>query len=334
MMYYYDADNRLIGFIVNGSTYYYVRNVQGDIIKILDGNMEEVVEYKYDTWGRVIGMEGSDYGKWVGSLNPFRYRGYYYDDETGMYYLITRYYNPEWGRFINADGTLIGNIGSSVHNIFAYASNNPVVFSDPSGTYVIWYTPSSVTVSDGTNISYQMDTHDGHYNINNTIYEDPHNAGINESIFGGSIVNDIGGNGWKYRIDSTNTSTLTRRHIKIYNDHYQYSQNDDGTPHDDNNNSPGDPPGWITKKLKKQGIWDWYNDKGMNGKKIVQSPYPEMKKNYDNYISGEEALETLGVMLAVGIGGAAAWYAAGAIGAAGAAAAASSGAQLTSGGAY
>ena len=325
---------KLKRFVVNGSTYYYVRNVQGDIIKILDGNMEEVVEYKYDTWGNVIGMEGSEYGKWVGSLNPFRYRGYYYDDESGMYYLQSRYYAPEWGRFINADGTLIGNIGSSVHNIFAYASNNPVVFSDPSGTYVIWYTPSSVTVSDGTNISYQMDTHDGHYNINNTIYEDPHNAGINESIFGGSIVNNLGGDGWKYRIDSTNTSTLTRRHIKIYNDHYQYSQNDDGTPHDDDNNSPGNPPGWITKQLKKQGIWDWYNDKGMNGKKIVQSPYPEMKKNYDNYISGEEALETLGVMLAVGIGGAAAWYAAGAIGAAGAAAAASSGAQLASGGAY
>ena len=136
MMYYYDADNRLIGFIVNGSTYYYVYNTQGDIIKILDGNMEEVVEYKYDTWGNVIGMEGSDYGKWVGSLNPFRYRGYYYDDETSLYYLYSRYYNPECGRFLNADGTIIGNIGSSVHNILAYASNNPVMNYD-SGGYIV-----------------------------------------------------------------------------------------------------------------------------------------------------------------------------------------------------
>ena len=132
-MYYYDAAGQLIGFVVNGSTYYYVRNVQGDIIKILDGNMEEVVEYKYDTWGNVIGMEGSDYGKWVGSLNPFRYRGYYYDDETGMYYLITRYYNPEWGRFLNADNqVIVGNDLNGI-NVFAYCGNNPASRTDSTG---------------------------------------------------------------------------------------------------------------------------------------------------------------------------------------------------------
>ena len=93
--------------------------------------MEEVVEYKYDTWGNVIGMEGSDYGKWVGSLNPFRYRGYYYD-ETGMYYLITRYYNPEWCRFLNADAILPDSpmLGS---NIFTYCLNDPIAYSDENG---------------------------------------------------------------------------------------------------------------------------------------------------------------------------------------------------------
>ena len=97
--------------------------------------MEEVVEYKYDTWGRVIGMEGSDYGKWVGSLNPFRYRGYYYDDETGMYYLQSRYYNPEWGRFINLDGYVSTGQGQGLRctNMFMYCSNNPVMFRDPEG---------------------------------------------------------------------------------------------------------------------------------------------------------------------------------------------------------
>ena len=125
----YDAAGQLVGFIVNGSTYYYVYNTQGDIIKILDGDMQEVVEYKYDTWGRVVGMEGSDYGKWVGSLNPFMYRGYYYDDETGMYYLKTRYYNPEWGRFLNADISLLSNLKNNIHNLYAYASNHPVVLT-------------------------------------------------------------------------------------------------------------------------------------------------------------------------------------------------------------
>ena len=169
-MYYYDAAGQLIGFIVNGSTYYYVRNVQGDIIKILDGNMEEVVEYKYDTWGRVIGMEGSDYGKWVGSLNPFRYRGYYYDDETGMYYLITRYYNPEWGRFINADGTLIGNVGNNIHNIFAYAANNPVVYSDPSGMGVL-YSPGCKTYTTGTEVTNYVITSTGENHYSDRVQE-------------------------------------------------------------------------------------------------------------------------------------------------------------------
>ena len=109
--------------------------------------MEEVVEYKYDTWGRVVGMEGSAYGQWVGSLNPFRYRGYYYDDESGMYYLTTRYYNPEWCRFLNADSTLIGNVGASLHNLYAYAANNPVVYSDPSGMGV-YYSPGCKTQYD------------------------------------------------------------------------------------------------------------------------------------------------------------------------------------------
>ena len=100
--------------------------------------MEEVVEYKYDTWGRVVGMEGSAYGQWVGSLNPFRYRGYYYDDESGMYYLTTRYYNPEWCRFLNADGIICANQDLMSFNLFVYCSNNYVNYCDPSGAFDIW----------------------------------------------------------------------------------------------------------------------------------------------------------------------------------------------------
>ena len=128
---------KLKRFVVNGSTYYYVRNVQGDIIKILDGNMEEVVEYKYDTWGNVIGMEGSDYGKWVGSLNPFRYRGYYYDDESGLYYIQSRYYNPEWGRFMNLDGIIFDDNFYRNLNLYHYCKNNPVGNYDIAGNWVM-----------------------------------------------------------------------------------------------------------------------------------------------------------------------------------------------------
>ena len=99
--------------------------------------MEEVVEYKYDTWGRVIGMEGSDYGKWVGSLNPFRYRGYYYDDETGLYYIQSRYYNPEWGRFMNLDGIIFDDNFYRNLNLYHYCKNNPVGNYDIAGNLVM-----------------------------------------------------------------------------------------------------------------------------------------------------------------------------------------------------
>ena len=89
-----------------------------------------MVEYAYDAWGNPISTTGS-MASTLGNDNPFRYRGYYYDEETGLYYLNSRYYNPHWGRFINADsyGGTIGGLLS--HNVFAYCSNNPVMYRDP-----------------------------------------------------------------------------------------------------------------------------------------------------------------------------------------------------------
>ena len=95
-------------------------------------NGTEVVAYTYDTWGNILSVTGSRAAT-VGADNPFRYKGYYWDEETGLYYLNQRYYNPEWGRFINADD-LIGETGDLLgHNLFAYCQNNPVMNSDPSG---------------------------------------------------------------------------------------------------------------------------------------------------------------------------------------------------------
>ena len=116
---------------INGE-YYYIRNLQGDIIGLIDKNGTEVVSYTYDTWGKIVSIEGS-LKDTVGVKNPYRYRGYRYDTETGLYYLNARYYNPEWGRFINADG-LIGQTGElSGHNLFVYCKNNTPNMSDKSG---------------------------------------------------------------------------------------------------------------------------------------------------------------------------------------------------------
>ena len=109
-----------------------MRNLQGDIVGIVNSSGVQVVEYLYDAWGRQVSITGS-MASTVGRLNPFRYRGYVYDDETGLYYLRSRYYNPEWGRFINAD-TLMGQVGGTFsHNLFAYCGNSPVNKVDPSG---------------------------------------------------------------------------------------------------------------------------------------------------------------------------------------------------------
>ena len=135
--YYYDENGNVFGFKKGGSEYYYIRNGQSDIIGILDSNGNQVVAYVYDSWGKVVGTTGS-LADTIGAANPFRYRGYYYDAETGLYYLNSRYYDPEVGRFINADDCDILD-GSNDHipenNLFAYCFNNPVNHYDSDGCF-------------------------------------------------------------------------------------------------------------------------------------------------------------------------------------------------------
>jgi RHS repeat-associated protein len=130
--FYYDAQARPQTVKFNGEYYDYVQNLQGDIVRIVDKTGAGVVEYTYDAWGKPTSKTGSLAGT-LGAVNPFRYRGYVWDEETGLSMCTNRYYNPEWGRFINAD-TLLGKTGKILsHNIFSYCKNNPIVFSDPSG---------------------------------------------------------------------------------------------------------------------------------------------------------------------------------------------------------
>ena len=118
----------------NGTYYYYVRNGQNDVIRLIDGDNNTVVEYAYDSWGKQLSCTGS-LANTLGNLNPFRYRGYVYDEETGLYYLQSRYYDPEVGRFLNAD--IYVSTGQSVlgHNMYAYCGNNPVVRADDEGDF-------------------------------------------------------------------------------------------------------------------------------------------------------------------------------------------------------
>ncbi len=143
----YSAGGAPYGFTYNGTSYFYLTNIQGDIIGIYDSNGNVVVEYTYDTWGKLISITGS-LADTIGVKNPLRYRGYYYDTETSLYYLQSRYYDPDTGRFISMDAYYIaGNDYIQGTNMYAYCYNNPVMYSDPSGYAVSDYYTSSEMVA-------------------------------------------------------------------------------------------------------------------------------------------------------------------------------------------
>ena len=128
----YDADGKVVAVNYNGNYYYYLRNAQSDIVKLIDKTGATVVEYHYDSWGKLLSTSGS-LASTLGKNNPFRYRGYVYDEETGFYYLQSRYYNPEVGRFISSDVLLSTGQGVLGHNAYAYCGNNPIVREDTQG---------------------------------------------------------------------------------------------------------------------------------------------------------------------------------------------------------
>ena len=110
----------------------------GDIIAIYTETGKKIGSYTYDAWGNILrSAQISTGGRAANQVNPFRYRGYYYDTETGLYYLQSRYYNPKWGRFLNADGYVNTGMGLLGYNMYAYCNNNPVMGYDPNGNMII-----------------------------------------------------------------------------------------------------------------------------------------------------------------------------------------------------
>ena len=122
--YYYD-DSGVAGFEYNGQQYYYRKNLQGDIVAICDHCGNLLGEYEYDAWGKILSQGGSE----LLTINPFRYRGYYYDEETGLYYLNSRYYDPETGRFISPDSLkYLEPAFNNGLNMYIYSYNKPVAY--------------------------------------------------------------------------------------------------------------------------------------------------------------------------------------------------------------
>ena len=134
LYFHYDSSGEVIGFTrtSNGTDteYFYVKNLQGDILKVITATGTEAATYTYDAWGKLLTSTGD-----MADVNPLRYRGYFYDAETGLYYLQSRYYDPEVSRFINPDVFATSDIdGVLAANMFAYCENNPIRNTDSTGT--------------------------------------------------------------------------------------------------------------------------------------------------------------------------------------------------------
>ena len=131
--YDYDQNGAPVGMRVNGLDYIFRKNLQGDITGIYNSSAELIVEYTYsDAWGAGVTVSGSA-ASTIGMYNSFRYRGYYYDTESGLYYLNSRYYDPVACRFINADGYVSTGQGNTGHNMYSYCGNNPINMIDLNG---------------------------------------------------------------------------------------------------------------------------------------------------------------------------------------------------------
>ena len=131
----YDTGGMPVGMLYNERQYYYVTNQFGDVTAIIDEDGYIVCEYVYGDWGEILDITGD---LEIAEANPLRYRGYYYDNETGYYYLQSRYYDPNICRFINSDIPEIANTTKEIitgFNFFIYCDNDAINNDDPIGVY-------------------------------------------------------------------------------------------------------------------------------------------------------------------------------------------------------
>ena len=134
----YDNASTVCGILYNDTPYYFIKNLQGDIISITDANGDVVARYRYDAWG-VCTIVSNTSADGIAAINPYRYRTYYYDSEIGMYYLQSRYYDPMTGRFINADQADSFVLYSILeNNLFAYCLNDTINNKDENGRLAGW----------------------------------------------------------------------------------------------------------------------------------------------------------------------------------------------------
>ena len=266
----YDENDEAYGFLHNRDTIYlYNKNLQGDITEILEPDFGVLsVEYNYDAYGNYtvtapeeIWYSPEEYAEFVDAANPFTYRGYL-DINIGdyhLYYLGSRFYSPQIGRFLNADKHVDTGVGILGTNMFAYCNNNPIVFIDPLGAYSMANIVSAIQSIASFMNKVALLTKDN----NKSDY-----------LIGFGVEVDIG-QGWRARIDrGQNDITGKETHVHVWKDGDSFSQNNDGTPH---HRSNGNPPKKVRERLKEKTGWEW---------KIIGT-VPEIPVEYNNQYAAE-----------------------------------------------
>ena len=140
LVFMYDNNSDIFGFILNGTEYYYIKNAQNDVTAIADKDGNVLANYAYDSWGKVTEITGNTA---LAEQNPIRYRSYYFDFETEWYFLNTRYYSPDMCRFISSDDSDIlfeDQDNMLENNLFAYCLNNAINMIDDTGCIAWWIT--------------------------------------------------------------------------------------------------------------------------------------------------------------------------------------------------
>ena len=192
LAFFYDTQG-IAGFVYEGADYYYRKNIQGDVIALLNTAGAVVATYTYDTWGN--GVVATD-ANGIGEINPIRYRSYYWDSEFGLYFLQSRYYSPELCRFISQDSIeYLAPENINGLNLYAYCLNNPVMLVDPTGHFVL--TALIVGAIIGTIIGFGVATYidykdDGQVFNGSVKWYDYLGATVTGGIIGAGIGGGIG----------------------------------------------------------------------------------------------------------------------------------------------
>ncbi len=236
LAFYYDAQGEIIGFNYNGSDYYYGKNVQGDVVELYN-RWYLIATYEYDAWGNLLGIKDANgniipddiNSTNVASINPIRYRGYYYDIEKGMYYLNSRYYWPKLGRFINADSQINTSLGFLGFNQFSYCLNTPVNMVDyggdkPGDLFDTMDEAARDFAEYISETSIKVDREYASYIYTKTVWETKTVTYYNPNLFGNNLLSRL----WNYIFRGGISKTVEKR-VQVTK--YTYVKPAKGTAH-------------------------------------------------------------------------------------------------------